>query len=117
MNDINKDLNFALNNEDFYKAADKFLIFDVRTKPEYKMLKRIKNARNVHYLELIANSDLYIPNKDTLFITYCNAGNRSTDAAQQLLKQGYHNAHVLDDGVYGLERWLKANQIMDNLLE
>lgn len=95
---------YEINKKEFEKIKDKALIIDVRDPAEFQMLQKIPNSINVPYQTLIKNPEKYIPDKKTIVVTICNAGNRSTAAAQSLREQGYNNAYVLMWGIYGYYR-------------
>lgn len=95
---------YEIDKKEFDKIKDKALIIDVRDHAEFQLLKKMPNAINVPYQELIANPEKFIATKDKTVITICNAGNRSTIAVQSLREQGYKNAFVLTMGIYGYYR-------------
>lgn len=100
----NKSADYEMNKKDFDTIKDKALIIDVRDPGEFQLLQKIPNSINVPYRILIANPEKFIANKKTLVVTICNAGNRSTAAAQSLREQGYTNSFVLMLGIYGYYR-------------
>ncbi|WP_342276088.1 rhodanese-like domain-containing protein [Spiroplasma endosymbiont of Nebria brevicollis] len=77
-----------LSNKEFDKMKVGALLIDVRDVGEYQVLKKITNTDD----------------KNMNIITICNAGHRSTAAAISLREQGYPNAYVLKNGVYGYYR-------------
>ncbi|AGM26456.1 hypothetical protein SSYRP_v1c08670 [Spiroplasma syrphidicola EA-1] len=101
-----KNNSIYLDNSTFEKLKDKALLLDVRTAIEFNSLKTLPNSKNVYLYDLIANPANFIDDKDDLIITLCNGGNRSSDAAHELRQHGYHNAFVLEHGIYGYYRWL-----------
>lgn len=100
----NKVDDYAINKKHFETIKDKALIIDVRDSEEFQLLQKIPNSINVPYRILIANPEKFIANKETLVVTICNAGHRSTAAAQSLREQGYSNSFVLMLGIYGYYR-------------
>lgn len=95
---------YEINKKEFEKIKNQALIIDVRDREEFQLLKKLPNTINVPYRELIANPEKFITTKDKIVITVCNAGHRSTAAAQSLREQGYKNAFVLTTGIYGYYR-------------
>ncbi|WP_375317857.1 rhodanese-like domain-containing protein [Spiroplasma endosymbiont of Virgichneumon dumeticola] len=99
-----------LSNKEFDKMKVGSLLIDVRDIGEYQVLKKIANTDNelniinIPYYDLIKNPSTYITDKNMTIITICNAGHRSTAAAISLREQGYPNAYVLINGVYGYYR-------------
>jgi len=81
------------------------LIIDVRDNWEHQTLKKLPNSINIPFLELVSKPEKYITDKDKLVITYCNYGNRSSQAAQILREKGYQ-ALVLEGGI---ERYFSKN--------
>ncbi|MGL5268245.1 MAG: rhodanese-like domain-containing protein [Spiroplasma sp.] len=92
---------YEITKKDFDKIKDKVLIIDVRDHGEFQILQKIPNSINIPYRILIANPEKFIATKETLVVTICNAGHRSTAAAQSLREQGYTNSYVLMFGIYG----------------
>lgn len=90
-----------INKKKFDEIKDNSLVIDVRDYEEYQLLKKIPNTINVPYLKLIKEPDKYIKSKQQSIITICNAGHRSTAAAQSLREQGYKKSYVLTIGIYG----------------
>lgn len=101
MNNKEKKDNYEITKKEFEKIKNKALLIDVRDVTEFQVLQKIPNSINVPYRTLIANPKKYIPNKETIIVTICNAGHRSSAAAQFLREQGYNNAYVLIFGIYG----------------
>lgn len=93
--------NYEINKKEFEKIKNKALIIDVRDPEEFQLLKKIPNSINIPYRQLIANPEKFIATKQKIVVTICNAGHRSTAAAQSLREQGYENAFVLTMGIYG----------------
>lgn len=92
---------YEINKKEFEKIKEKALLIDVRDPAEFQVLKKIPNSINVPYRTLIGNPKKFIPTKETIVVTICNAGHRSTAAAQALREQGYHKSYVLMLGIYG----------------
>ena len=78
---------------------DDFYIIDVRTPGEYAY-GHIPTAINVPLNTIDTISD-YVSSKDAKVIVYCQSGNRSKQAADQLLEIGYQK--VFDLG--GIQDW------------
>jgi phage shock protein E len=94
----------TINAKDYHKIKDQVRTIDVRTEQENKVLVRFNWADNIPIDELFSDVAKYCPNKDEQIITVCNAGNRSSDAAERLNELGYDNARVLTGGIYGYFR-------------
>lgn len=92
---------YEMTKKEFEKIKDQALLIDVRDPEEFQVLTKIPNTINVPYRKLIAHPEQFIPTKETTVVTICNAGNRSTAAAQSLREQGYTNSFVLMLGIYG----------------
>lgn len=76
------------------------IILDVRTSEEFQE-KHIPNAINIPN-ETIGNGEMKeLPDKDQLILVYCRSGNRSKQAAEKLVKQGYTN--IVEFG--GINDW------------
>jgi|BioPla2DNA2_1021312.scaffolds.fasta_scaffold48681_2 phage shock protein E len=76
------------------------ILIDVRTPEEFQML-RIPGSvliPNYEIKEKVAN---IVPDKDTTVIVYCRSGNRSRQAAKELIDMGY--TKVFDLG--GIINW------------
>lgn len=93
--------NYQINKQEFEKNKEKAMIIDVRDASEFEVLKKIPNSINIPYHTLVTNPEKYISTKETIVITICNAGHRSTAAAISLREKGYNNAYVLESGIYG----------------
>ena len=77
-----------------------YLILDVRTAEEY-IQKHIPGAINVPN-EIIGTEDIpELPDKEQLILVYCRSGNRSKQASEKLVKQGYTN--IVEFG--GINDW------------
>ena len=77
-----------------------YLILDVRTAEEY-IQKHIPGAINVPN-EIIGTEDIpELPDKEQLILVYCRSGNRSKQASEKLVKQGYTN--IVEFG--GIHDW------------
>ncbi|WP_319417396.1 rhodanese-like domain-containing protein [Marispirochaeta aestuarii] len=75
-----------------------YLLLDVRTPSEYSS-GYIPTAQNLPLQ--ILGENLPETSRDSLIILYCRSGNRSSQAARLLQKEGYTN--VVDFG--GINRW------------
>ena len=77
-----------------------YIILDVRTAEEY-IQKHIPGAINVPN-EIIGTEDIpELPDKEQLILVYCRSGNRSKQASEKLVKQGYTN--IVEFG--GIHDW------------
>ena len=77
-----------------------YLILDVRTAEEYSE-KHIPGAINIPN-ETIGSEDIpELPDKEQLILVYCRSGNRSKQASEKLVKQGYTN--IVEFG--GINDW------------
>ena len=77
-----------------------YIILDVRTAQEYSE-KHIPGAINIPN-ETIGTEDIpELPDKEQLILVYCRSGNRSKQAAEKLVKQGYTN--IVEFG--GINDW------------
>jgi rhodanese-related sulfurtransferase len=86
--------------KEVFDTQSDFTIIDVRTPAEYES-GYIANAINIP-LDVIVDSVLEkYPNKDEMLYVYCRSGNRSSQAAKLLVKEGYTN--VYDFG--GVNTW------------
>ncbi|MBE4703963.1 rhodanese-like domain-containing protein [Spiroplasma platyhelix] len=93
--------NYEITKKEFEEIKDQALLIDVRDPEEFQILKKIPNSINIPYRKLIADPTKFIPDKEAIVVTICNAGHRSTAAAQSLREQGYANSYVLMLGIYG----------------
>lgn len=83
-----------------FDFQDDITIVDVRTEGEFNS-GHIADAINIP-LDVVVDSVLEkFPNKDEKLYLYCRSGNRSSQAARLLVKQGYTN--VYDFG--GVNNW------------
>ncbi len=77
-----------------------YIILDVRTAEEYSE-KHIPGAINIPN-ETIGSEDIpELPDKEQLILVYCRSGNRSKQASEKLVKQGYTN--IVEFG--GINDW------------
>ena len=77
-----------------------YIILDVRTAQEYSE-KHIPGAINIPN-ETIGSEDIpELPDKEQLILVYCRSGNRSKQASEKLVKQGYTN--IVEFG--GINDW------------
>ena len=77
-----------------------YIILDVRTAQEYSE-KHIPGAVNIPN-ETIGTEDIpELPDKEQLILVYCRSGNRSKQASEKLVKQGYTN--IVEFG--GINDW------------
>jgi phage shock protein E len=91
--------------QEYHKIKDQIRTIDVRTEQEYKILVRFNWAENIPIRRFeFTMLTVHCPDKSETIVTVCNAGNRSSEAAQFLNDQGYENAMVLIGGIYGYKR-------------
>ena len=77
-----------------------YIILNVRTAQEYSE-KHIPGAINI-LNETIGDQDIpELPDKEQLILVYCRSGNRSKQASEKLVKQGYTN--IVEFG--GINDW------------
>ena len=81
------------------------ILIEVRSAEEYSEFY-IKDSINVPLDNIQELPDL-IEDKETVIILYCETGERSKEAAKELVKLGYKNLYSLDGGLinwgYGVE--------------
>ncbi len=77
---------------------NKILLLDVRAAEEFNV-SHLKNAKLTTTLKdaLLILRD--VP-KDKPIVAYCSVGYRSSELAQQLVKQGYHNVYNLEGSIF-----------------
>jgi phage shock protein E len=78
------------------------ILLDVRTLEEWTFNGHIDGATLIPLEQLPANAASELPDKDAEIIVYCNTGNKSAQAAEYLVENGYTN--VSDMG--GLQKWV-----------
>ena len=74
------------------KTEDNYIILDVRTKEEFDE-KHIPGAINIANEVIHQDQSENLPDKDQLILVYCRSGNRSKQASEKLVKQGYTNVY------------------------
>ena len=77
-----------------------YIILDVRTAQEYSE-KHIPGAINLPNETIGTEAIPELPDKEQLILVYCRSGNRSKQAAEKLVKQGYTN--IVEFG--GIHDW------------
>ena len=77
-----------------------YIILDVRTAQEYSE-KHIPGAINLSNETIGTEAIPELPDKEQLILVYCRSGNRSKQAAEKLVKQGYTN--IVEFG--GIHDW------------
>lgn len=82
------------------QESNKALIIDVRTDAEYSA-GHIINAVSIPLDTINSNFESLYPDKDFIYIVYCQSGSRSKQAAQLLLEHKYN--YVYDFG--GINNW------------
>jgi monothiol glutaredoxin len=80
------------------KANDNLMLFDVRSEAEAKMA-HIEGAR---LLDRALQQEIMKLPKDTPLVFHCHSGNRSQQAAEFFLSQGFSDVHNL---VGGIDAW------------
>ena len=69
-----------------------YVILDVRTKEEFDE-KHIPGAINIANEVIHQDQSENLPDKEQLILVYCRSGNRSKQASEKLVKQGYTNVY------------------------
>ena len=77
-----------------------YIILDVRTAQEYSE-KHIPGAINIPNEAIGTEDSPELPDKEQLILVYCRSGNRSKQASEKLVKQGYTN--IVEFG--GINDW------------
>ncbi len=75
------------------------LLLDVRTIAEYAV-SHLEHARLVHASEPVAKALAGVSHQ-TLIVTYCSVGYRSSEYAQRLMQDGYSNVYDLKESIFG----------------
>lgn len=76
------------------EVNDGAILIDVRSEEEYK-LSHLDQAINIPVDVIEEEIVNYVVDKSTPVILYCRSGNRSSNAAQVLLKLGYYKVYDL----------------------
>lgn len=76
------------------EVSDGAILIDVRSEEEYK-LSHLDQAINIPVGVIEEEIVNYVVDKGTPVILYCRSGNRSSNAAQALLKLGYYKVYDL----------------------
>lgn len=76
------------------EVNDGAILIDVRSEEEYK-LSHLDQAINIPVDVIEEEIGNYVVDKGTPVILYCRSGNRSSNAAQALLKLGYYKVYDL----------------------
>jgi rhodanese-related sulfurtransferase len=71
-------------------SEEGYIILDVRTRDEYET-GHIPGARCFPLDDIECNAEVYIPDKDMMYLIYCRSGRRSKIAAEVLVELGYTN--------------------------
>jgi phage shock protein E len=85
------------------------LIVDVREQEEF-FSGHIKGAKNISPSSIEQGVPEVAPERSTLILVYCAAGNRAALAADSLQKIGYRNVFSLKGG---LSAWLEAGGLVE----
>lgn len=80
--------------------SEDVIILDVRTKEEY-ITGHIENSVLLPVTDIAKKADELLVDKNAKILVYCRSGNRSAQAAKQLINMGYTN--VYDFG--GITDW------------
>lgn len=74
------------------------VLVDVRSPQEYKE-KHLDGSINIPVYEIEQKSKEIIPNKNNVYILYCQSGGRSSKAVKILEKQGYSKLYNIEGGL------------------
>lgn len=74
------------------ETEENYIILDVRTKEEYDA-GHIEGAINIANEVIHQDQSGNLPDKDQIILVYCRSGNRSKQASEKLVKQGYTNVY------------------------
>ncbi|MGM9567321.1 MAG: rhodanese-like domain-containing protein [Clostridia bacterium] len=77
-----------------------YILLDVRTEEEFEA-EHIPGAICVPNETIGTDAIPELPDKDQTILIYCRSGNRSKDAAEKLVQQGY--THIIEFG--GINDW------------
>lgn len=86
--------------ESLHKISEGAKLLDVREPDEYAQ-GHIPNSKNIPLQTIGEGIKAITNNKEQVIIVYCRSGNRSKQAAEELLKQGYNNVYDLG----GINTW------------
>lgn len=75
------------------------LLLDVRTRAEYAV-SHLRHARRIQASEPVDRA-LAGVSYQTLIVTYCSVGYRSSGYAQRLMSDGYRNVYNLKESIFG----------------
>ena len=73
-------------------TEENYIILDVRTKEEFDA-GHIEGAINIANEVIHQDQSDNLPDKEQLILVYCRSGNRSKQASEKLVKQGYTNVY------------------------
>ena len=95
----------SLKPQDFSEKikADSVLILDVRTPGEYSK-GHIKNSMLIDYLDDSFAERVSKLDKNKTVYVYCHSGGRSSEAQQEMQKQGFRNVINLEGGITAWEK-------------
>lgn len=74
------------------------VLVDVRSPQEYKET-HLNGSINIPIYEIEEKSKEIIPNKNNVYILYCQSGGRSKKAIKILEKQGYSKLYNIEGGL------------------
>jgi len=74
------------------ETEENYIILDVRTKEEFDA-GHIEGAINIANEVIHQDQSENLPDKEQLILVYCRSGNRSKQASEKLVKQGYTNVY------------------------
>jgi rhodanese-related sulfurtransferase len=101
----NKNFDFTkirkLRSEEFKKNMRKGQLIDVRKKSEFAVDK-IKGARNFTVSQ--ASSKYTKLRRDQSVYLYCSNGRKSNRVARKMIKQGFKDIFILENGFAGYEK-------------
>ena len=85
---------------DYMANESGYILLDVRTVEEFND-KHIPGAINIPNETIGSDEIPKLPDKEQTILVYCRSGNRSKQAAQKLVEQGYSN--IIEIG--GINDW------------
>ncbi len=101
---LRRDRNCKANEIDYENAKvilknDKeAILLDVRSPQEYKE-EHLEGSINIPIYDLTKMSKNIIQNKKSTIIVYCQSGNRSKKAIEELTKEGYESLYDIKGGL------------------
>lgn len=101
---LKRDRNWKSNEIDYENAKviikndEEAILLDVRSPQEYKE-GHLEGSINIPIYDLTKMSENIIKNKKNTIIVYCQSGNRSKKAIEELTKKGYENLYDIKGGL------------------